>query len=177
MEAFQEQPRRVEEPSPIRKPSFPRKLFDEDKFINPEAEAQRRIIASEQAIISPQPSFGFSLEQKPKRQESLFASIFDYLLAAISKIKRRFAKNRRAQARLTKLGREALEQLRYLSLLCDACSYRTAEETLAAECAFGEAYYEIMTLSSNLERMSEKECEHHLKAYLKQMSKVLNAAD
>jgi hypothetical protein len=91
-------------------------------------------------------------------------------------VKRRL-KGRRARAKLTREGQEALEQLRYLAALCDATSCRTPEEILEAEAAFGEAYYEIMSLSANLQKMSEREQSHHLRRYSRHMSKLLSVAD
>ena len=180
MEIVQGQPRQLREPSPVRRPSFPKSLLEERKFIDPELEVQRKLIVSEQTTSSP--AISLEMAQSPRmrraeKRESLFTSMYEYLFAVISQLQRKFGKSRRARARLTKLGSATLEQLRYLSLLCDASEYRTPEEVLAAESAFGEAYYEVMTLSGNLEKMTEKESEHHLRNYMRQMSKVLNAAD
>lgn len=171
----------LEEPSSVRRPHFPKSLYDKpDKFINPEAEAQRILVVPEQTISSPMISLELARATTPRgarRSETVFSTIYEYLLAVIGHMKKRFGKSRRASARLTRMGDEALSQLRYLSLLCDAMSERTPEEVLLAESAFGEAYYEIMTLSANLEKMTEKEGEHHLRNYARQMSKILNAAD
>ena len=171
----------MQEPSSVRRPHFPDSLYDKsDKFVNPEAETQRMLIVPEQTISSPIISLEIARATAPKgglKSDTVFSAIYGYLMSAIAHLKRKFGKSRRARARLTRLGSDALEQLRYLSLLCDACDTRTPEEVLLAEGAFGEAYYEIMTLSANLEKMTEKEGEHHLRNYARQMSKVLNAAD
>ena len=105
---------------------------------------------------------------------ALFYSVYEYLLALFDRVKKRL-KGRRARQALTRKGAETLEQLRYLALLCDATECRTPEEALAAESAFGEAYYEIKTLSSNLGKMREEEQAHHVERYSRHMAKLLSA--
>ena len=78
---------------------------------------------------------------------------------------------------MTLKGEEALAQLRYLAMLCDATECRTPEEVLLAEGAFGEAYHEILNLSSNLMKMSEQEQSHHVNHYKKHFSSVLRSTD
>ena len=109
-----------------------------------------------------------------KKSEAFFYSIYEYLLAMFSKVKKRL-RARRGRANLTRKGEETLDQLRYLAMLCDATECRTPEEILAAESAFGQAYYEIKTLSSNLGRMREEEQAHHIEAYSRHMAKLLSA--
>ncbi len=169
------------EPSEIKKPRFPKDLFDkESKFINPKAEASillpQQSVASAQIVLEAEASARQSNGRKQKR-EMVFSSIYEYLSVFFTWVNRKFARNRRARARLTARGQEALDQLRYLSMLCDATTLRSPEEVLAAESAFGEAYYEIMNLSSNLEKMAEQEANHHLQRYGKHMAAVLSAAD
>ena len=180
METVLRQPSQLEQPSPVRRPKFPKSLMEDRKFVDPFQEAQRTLLVSEQTTISPIISLEISQATAQKRamkSESFFSTIYAYLSMAIAHLKRKFGKNRRARARLTKLGGEVLTQLQYLSLLCEATSCGTPDEALAAQSAFGEAYYEIMTLSANLEKMTEREGEHHLRNYSRQMTKILNAAD
>jgi len=193
MGIYQGQIGQTQEPSSVRRPTFPKGLYDErrdeisgkksfssSKFIDPATEIQRTLIVPEQTISSPIISLEIARATTPKKgmkSESLFATIYEYFFAAIEQLKRKFGRNRRARARLTRLGTQTLDQLRYLSLLCDATACRTPEEALEAESAFGEAYFEIMTLSSNLEKMSEREGERHLRNYANHISKVLRAAD
>ena len=177
MEMIQRQPELLQKEPSARRPAFPKRLFEGGKFIDPEKEAQlllpEQVAASSQVLdaVHVQP---FSMQ---KGKESVLASLYDYLVGWLAHMKKRFAKNRRARARLTRAGERALEQLRYLSALCEATSCRGNEEVLLAESAFGEAYYEIMTLSANLEKMSQAEEGHHVRRYCRQMAKVIQAAD
>ena len=168
------------EPAEIRKPRFPRRPLErEDAFIDPLREAQlllpERTVASTNIMLD---TALVSVRTRPsKMRENVFTSIYEYLLAWFSSAKKRIRGNARQKARLTMRGEEALAQLRYLALLCDASECRTPEEVLAAEGAFGEAYHEILNLSSNLMRMSEQEQTHHLHHYKKHFSSVLRSTD
>jgi hypothetical protein len=163
-------------PSPQRKPSFPRKLLERDKFIDPTAEASV-ILPQQEASYSPiltDAKLGLGADYAAERKrEGIFSSTLQYLLSIFESMKARLKSRRGKRARLTRKGEETLEQLRYLSLLCDATSCRTNEEVLEAEGAFGEAYYEIMQLSGELARMSQAEQRHHLHRYSKHMGKLL----
>jgi len=168
------------EPAEIRKPKFPRTPLErEDAYIDPLREA--KLLLPEQTVASPTIMLENALAtvrmQSTAKNTGTFASLYDYLLSLFNHVKKRLRGNARYKARLTARGEEALDQLRYLSLLCDATDCRTPEEVLAAEGAFGEAYHEILSLSSNLERMSEKEQEHHLHHYKKHFSSVLKSTD
>ncbi|MFA6214742.1 MAG: hypothetical protein WC717_05700 [Candidatus Micrarchaeia archaeon] len=163
-----------------RKPRFPRRPLErEDAFIDPLREAQ--LLLPEQTVASSNVMFDTVLaatrSQPSVKKESVFLSIYEYLLAWFASAKRRIRGSARKKARLTAQGEEALSQLRYLAMLCDASDWRTPEEVLAAEGAFGEAYHEILSLSSNLMRMSEQEQEHHLHHYRKHFSSVLKSTD
>jgi len=165
----------------IRKQRLSPKLLDDSRFIDPAAEAA--LVLPQQALAQPlfspsqaAPSI-FSQPQAPLQKPSLLAALYSQLAAFLSWLKTAFKKSRRERARLTKAGKAALEQLRYLSLLCEATEVRTPEEALAAESAFGEAYYEIMQLSANLMRMSEREQEHHHRRYAKHIASILRALD
>ena len=105
----------------------------------------------------------------------VFKSAYALLSSWFATIKSRFGRRGRARARLTKEGQRALDQLRYLSLVCDAMDHRSPEEILSAEAAFGEAYYEILNLSANLEKMAEKEGEHHVQRYSRHMASLLQS--
>lgn len=180
METVQRQPSQLEQPSPVRRPSFPKSLMEDHRFVDPFREAQRTLLVSEQTTISPIISLEISqatAKAGAMRSESFFSTVYSYLSMAIAHLKKKFGRSRRARARLTRLGSDALSQLQYLSLLCEATSCGTPDEALAAQSAFGEAYYEIMTLSANLEKMTEREGEHHLRNYARQMTKILHAAD
>ena len=131
-------------------------------------------------MIEAQVSLSRSLSQVSQEKSGskhYFAALYEQVLAWISQVKRKFAKNARARARLTRQGERTLEQLRYLAQLCDATECRTPEEVLAAESAFGEAYFEIMRLSTELERMSKGEDGHHIKRYERHMASLLRALD
>ncbi|MFA6490027.1 MAG: hypothetical protein WCT52_05105 [Candidatus Micrarchaeia archaeon] len=180
METVLRQPSSLEQPSSVRRPSFPKSLMEDHKFVDPFREVQRTLLVSEQTTVSPIISLEIAQATAPKgamRSESFFSTIYAYLSMAITHLKRKFGRNRRARARLTRLGSDALSQLQYLSLLCEATSCGTPDEALTLQSAFGEAYYEIMTLSANLEKMTEREGEHHLRNYSRQMTKILHAAD
>jgi hypothetical protein len=168
------------EPLQVRKPRFPRRPLErEDAFIDPLREAQ--LLLPEQTVASTNVMFDIVLAttrtQPSARRESLFTSIYEYLLAWFASAKKRIRGSARQKARLTARGEEALAQLRYLALLCDASECRTPDEMLVAEGAFGEAYHEILNLSSNLVMMSEQEQEHHLHHYRKHFSSVLRSTD
>jgi hypothetical protein len=169
------------EPSSVKKPRFPKDLLDRESFVDPHVEAS--ILAPQQSVASAQivlEAEALSKEmngKKQPRESSFFVSLHSYLASFLAWVQKRFRGSRRARARLTKQGEVALEQLKYLSALCDATTHRTPEEVLAAESAFGEAYYEIMNLSANLEKMAEKEASHHLHRYSRHMASVLAAVD
>lgn len=168
------------EPSQIRKPKFPRTPLErEDAYIDPLREA--KLLMPEQTVASSTIMLENALatvsRQSTLQKQGAFASIYDYLLSLFNSVKKRIRGNARCKARLTARGEEALGQLRYLSLLCNATDCRTPEEVLVAEGAFGEAYHEILSLSANLERMAEKEQEHHLHHYKKHFSSVLRSTD
>ena len=168
------------EPGKSKRPRFPRAMLErEDAFVDPLREAQ--LLLPEQTVASANVVFDTALLPMHRRasaqRESVFTSIYEYLLAMFATAKKRLRGNARQKARLTQRGEEALAQLRYLSLLCDASECRTPEEVLAAEGAFGEAYYEILSLSSNLMTMSEQEQPHHLAHYKKNFSSVLRSTD
>ena len=174
-------------PSPTRRPRFPSSLLEkeESKFVDPAAEAA--VILPQMAMSSA--PIALQLEKMQggaeelrgnlRKKNAIASSVYallDIIAALFAKVKKRL-KGRRARTRLTKDGALALEQLRYLAALCDATSCRTPEEMLEAESAFGEAYYEIMNLSANLEKMSEREQSHHLRRYAKHMGRLLSVAD
>lgn len=169
------------EPSEVKKPRFPKDLLDREGFVDPKVEAS--ILAPQQAVASAQivlEAEALSREmngKKSPRESTFFISLKSYLASFLAWVQKRFKGSRRARARLTKQGEAALEQLKYLSALCDATSHRSPEEVLAAESAFGEAYYEIMNLSANLEKMAEKEASYHLHRYSRHMASVLAAVD
>jgi hypothetical protein len=168
------------EPEEVRRPKFPRAPLErEDAFIDPLREA--RLLLPEQTVASANVMFDTALAavrtQSSAQKSGAFSSIYEYLLSLFTAVKRRLRGSARQKARLTARGEEALAQLRYLSLLCDASECRTPEEVLAAEGAFGEAYHEILSLSSNLVKMSEQEQAHHLDHYRKHFSSVLRSTD
>ncbi|MFA5930410.1 MAG: hypothetical protein WC861_06015 [Candidatus Micrarchaeia archaeon] len=178
--ASQQQLERQREPEAVHKPKFPRTPLDrEDAYIDPLREAQ--LLLPEQSVASANVMFDTALAtvrtQSSMQGQGTFASIYDYLLSLFISVKKRLRGSARQKARLTARGEEALSQLRYLSLLCDATECRTPEEILAAEGAFGEAYHEILNLSANLERMAEKEQEHHLHHYKRHFSSILRSTD
>ncbi|MCX6772997.1 MAG: hypothetical protein NTV88_04475 [Candidatus Micrarchaeota archaeon] len=181
-----EQPRE-QKLSPARRPRFSATLLEREtsKFIDPAAEAaivlpQREVASAPIAIeLEKLASAQQEVRAAVQKQNALSSSIYvllDFLATIFAKVKKRL-KGKRARQKITKDGQQALDQLRYLAALCDATSCRTPEEILEAESAFGEAYYEIMNLSANLERMSEKEQSHHLRRYSKHMSRLLSVAD
>ena len=170
-------------PSPVRRPRFPKSLLEKEssKFVDPSAEAAiilpQQNVASAPIVLELEKLAGKGQEvrESVQKKNAVATSIYvllDFFAAFFAKLKKRL-KGRRARARITKQGQTALEQLRYLAALCDATTLRTPEEVLAAEAAFGEAYYEIMNLSANLEKMSVREQSHHLKKYSGHMSKLL----
>jgi len=178
--AMQQQLELEREPSSIRKPKFPRTPLErEDAYIDPLREA--KLLLPEQTVVSSTIMFENAIAtvrtQSSSKSTGTFASIYDYLLSLFTAAKKRLMGSSRYKARLTSRGEEALAQLRYLSMLCDAMECRTPEEVLAAEGAFGEAYHEILSLSANLEKMAEKEQEHHLHHYKKHFSSVLRSTD
>ncbi|MCX6772101.1 MAG: hypothetical protein NTX79_08715 [Candidatus Micrarchaeota archaeon] len=178
--AIQQQIELEREPSEVRKPKFPRTPLErEDAFIDPLREA--RLLLPEQAEASANVMFDTVMAtartQPSARREGVFTSIYEYLLAMFASAKKRIRGSARQKARLTARGEEALAQLRYLAMLCDATECRTPDEVLAAEGAFGEAYHEILNLSSNLMKMSEKEQEHHLSHYKRHFSSFLRSTD
>jgi len=178
--AIQQQLERQREPEQVRKPKFPRAPLErEDAFIDPLREAQ--LLLPEQTVASTNIMFDTALStirtQSSARRENVFTSIYEYLLAVFTSAKKRIRGNARQRARLTLRGEEALSQLHYLAMLCDAMECRTPEEVLLAEGAFGEAYHEILNLSSNLMKMSEQEQAHHLHHYKKHFSSVLRSTD
>jgi len=175
-----QQPELEREPQSVKKPRFPRTPLErEDAYIDPLREA--KLLLPEQTVASSTIMLENALatvRRQPSAQKAgVFTSLYDYLLSLFTSVKRRLGGSSRRKARLTARGEEALEQLRYLSLLCDATDCRTPEEVLLAESAFGEAYHEIMSLSSNLEKMAEKEADHHLHHYRKHFSSVLRSTD
>ena len=178
--AMQQQLERQHEPAEVHKPRFPRTPLErEDAYIDPLREA--KLLLPEQTVASTNVMFDTALAavrtQSRAKKAGTFASIYDYLLTLFTSVKKRLRGSARQKARLTARGEEALMQLRYLSLLCDATECRTPEEVLLAEGAFGEAYHEILNLSANLERMAEKEQDHHLYHYKKHFSSVLRSTD
>jgi hypothetical protein len=178
--AMQQQLDIEREPEKSKRPRFPRAMLErEDAFVDPLREAQ--LLLPEQTIASSTVLFETALHsagaQATSRQQGAFVSLYDYLLSLFHSVRKRLRGSARYKARLTARGGEALEQLRYLSLLCDATECRTPDEVLLAEGAFGEAYHEILNLSANLEKMAEKEKEHHLHHYKRHFSSVLRSTD
>ncbi|VVC01197.1 Uncharacterised protein [uncultured archaeon] len=175
----------TQSPVPARRlPRFKRDLLEKESFVDPAAEAkllvpEKTVVASlsSQLVLEGQlPAQQMELSiRKERKGEAFFYSVYEYLLSLFDRVKKRL-RGRKAQKRLTAKGEQALEQLRYLALLCDATECRTPEEILAAESAFGEAYYEIKTLSSNLETMREEEQAHHVERYSRHFSRLLSAA-
>ena len=178
--AMQQQLELEREPAEIRRPKFPRTPLErEDAYIDPLREA--KLLLPEQTVASTTVMFDTALAtvrtQSSVQKQGTFASIYDYLLSMFISVKKRLRGSARQKALLTARGEEALAQLRYLSLLCDASECRTPEEILVAEGAFGEAYHEILNLSANLMKMSEQEQAHHLHHYKKHFSHVLRSTD
>lgn len=167
------------EREPQKKPRFPQQLLEkeESRFIDPKAEAA--VMLPELSVSLAPAQLALDTMRVPKRKErnseGVFASVYDYLLSLFNSIKKSFTKKSRQRARLTMQGERALEQLRYLALLCDATEERSPEEILSAEAAFGAAYYEILNLSANLERMAQPEQEHHTARYSRHMSALLKS--
>ena len=175
----------ISSPEPIRRldGKFKRSLLEKESFVDPAAEM--RLLVPEKTVVgslSSQLVFEQVLEgpkfaenrKASRKSEAFIYSVYEHLLALFDMVKKKL-KGRRAKQALTRKGGETLEQLRYLALLCDATECRTPEEALAADSAFGEAYYEIKTLSSNLEKMREEEQEHHVERYSRHMAKLLSA--
>ena len=171
-------------PDPIRRSHFKKDLLEKESFVDPVAEMkllvpEKTVVAnlSNQLVfeqqISEEQRFAAS-RKNARKADAFFYGIYEQLLALFEKVKRRL-RGRRAKEQITRKGEETLDQLRYLALLCDATEWRTPEEVLAAESAFGEAYYEIKTLSKNLEKMREEEQAHHIERYSKHMAKLLSA--
>lgn len=175
-------PREIAEPTPVavRKPRFPRSPLEKEssKFIDPRQEAaillpqQAQMTMPVQLALESQMATEKTIAEK--KSNAAYA-IYELLLSWFNAIKKRLSARERRRVRVTRQGEEALTQLRYLALLCDATEARTPEEVLAAEGAFGEAYYEILNLSSNLERMAQKEEEHHVRRYRRHMSAILQS--
>jgi hypothetical protein len=168
------------EPASVKKPRFPRTPLErEDAFIDPLREA--RLLMPEQTVASStimlEAALASARSQSSAQKQGVFASLYDYLLSLFASVKKRLRGHLRYKLRMTARGEEALDQLRYLALLCDATECRTPEEVLLAESAFGEAYHEIMGLSANLEKMEEKEQDHHVHHYKKRFSSVLRSTD
>ncbi len=190
MEMFQRQHGLDAKPKLERKPSFPKELLhgqgrkEDGVFIDPAAEAAiilpQASVASAQIVLEAQAAF-LAMESRRAQERSgarqYFSSLYEYVLSWLSQVKRKFSKNARVRARMTKQGERTLEQLRYLSLLCDATECRSHEEYLSAESAFGEAYFEIKKLSEELERMSKQEEDHHVKRYERHMASLIRASD
>ncbi|MCX8198306.1 MAG: hypothetical protein N3F07_03915 [Candidatus Micrarchaeota archaeon] len=177
MEMIEKQPGLLEKEPIQRKPQFPRKLFEEAKFIDPKKEAE---------LILPQQELSSALETaeiaanayaqiKEEQKEGVLSMLYYRILSLLSAVRASLRARGRRKARLTRKGQAALEQLKYLACLCEATSWRTHEEVLAAESAFGEAYYEIMSLSSNLQKMSQEEQEHHIRRYCRHIGRLLRA--
>lgn len=169
-------------PSPLRRPRFPKQLLlEKEKFVDPASEAAiilpQQQVASAPIVLELEKQVELrSITQKRNAVASSIYMLLDFFAVFFAKLKKRL-KGRRARAKLTREGQSALDQLRYLAALCDATSCRTPEEILEAEAAFGEAYYEIMNLSANLEKMSEREQSHHLRRYSKHMGKLLTLSE
>ena len=171
--------------APVKSSKFKRSLLKDDLFVDPASEIallvpEKNISSnfSQQLVFERQFSElqAFAKTKTPsKKMDTFFSSIYEYLFALFSKAKKKL-KGRRARMQLTKKGEETLAQLRYLALLCDATEFRTPEDILEAESAFGQAYYEIKTLSSNLEKMREEEQIHHIDQYSRHMAKLLSIA-
>ncbi len=179
MEVMQMQPELVQPPALAKRPRFPRRPYDSERFVDPKKEAA--LILPEQQLMA-QGMISLEFASAPKyesaqRSESFFTSIYSYLASWLSWVKKRFKGSRRQRAKMTRMGEQALSQLKYLSQLCDATECRTTDEVLAFEGAFGEAYFEIMSLSANLARIRKGEEEHHVKKYTKHMGKLLRAVD
>ncbi len=201
MESFQRQQQPVEQPSsPARRPRFPgealierpgkaakrgssgfSKLMDsQSKFIDPAKEAL--LVTPEQTTLSNPIALESQFLQKYTEstvvaKKSVLDSAYEYLLAIFEVFKKSFRGSRRHRARLTRKGEEALSQLQYLAALCDATSCRTPDEIITAESAFGEAYYEIMRLSCELEKMSQPEQHHHVRKYHHHVASFLRNAE
>jgi len=161
-----------------KKAGFSHLLETEGKFIDPMKEAT--LIMPEQTVVSTSLAVESLFSQKYTEstvvsEKSIVASAYEYLLAIFNLFKRKFRGATRKKMRLTRRGEQALEQLSYLSALCDATSCRTPDEIIAAEGAFGAAYYEIMKLSNELERMAVSEQHHHVHKYKSHISSLLQA--
>ena len=171
--------RSFEEPAPVQRPRFPQSLLEneESRFVDPRKEATLMLPENSVSFIPIQIALeaqSMQTEQTIVRKD-VFQSLYRMLTGWFAALKTRMSKRARRRARLTKGGQRALDQLRYLSLLCDASEHRSPEEILSAEAAFGEAYYEILNLSSNLERMAQKEDDHHVQRYSRHMASLLRS--
>ena len=195
--AGQQEP--VQAASPVRRPKFPgeslierpegaqkraggkfRLLESEGKFVDPARESS--IIMPEQAVFSSPIALESQLAPKYTEvtvaaKKTLASSLYEYLVSLLEIFRKSFRGSRRQRARMTRRGEEALSQLQYLAALCDATSCRTPDEIISAEAAFGEAYYEIMRLSTELEKMAQKEQAHHVHKYKHHMSSFLSSAE
>ncbi|MCX8175464.1 MAG: hypothetical protein N3E51_04640 [Candidatus Micrarchaeota archaeon] len=175
------QPRQAIGEAPVRRQRFPKGLLEEEgKFIDPQREAL--LLMPEKEAASAAIMLEAASEQRQAeasgQRSGLAGALYERIAAVLAWLSRLLDRSkRRAKVRLTKRGQQALEQLRYLSALCDATSCRTPEETIAAEAAFGEAYYEIMNLSASLERMRKSEEHHHIRRYARHMGRILGAAE
>ena len=166
---------------PAARPKFNTELMGDGRFIDPKKEAA--LVLPEQALEAAQIRLEALVEaqaaQQARKKAGAFSSFYSFLLSWIAWLRkglRGLLKGRNTH-RLTRKGTEALEQLRYLSLLCDATSHREPEEFLFAESVFGEAYHDILALSAQLEGTSAKEDERHVRRYSVSMRKVLQAGD
>ncbi len=182
METIQEQqlvqpaPKPKQRQKPAKSLEFPKGLLEDEQFIDPAKEAA--LIVPEMTVAST--NIKLEIEAAPKfsamkmrKRDSFFSKVYGQIVSWLVWVKKRFRGSRRQRARMTKQGERALEQLRYLAALCEITDCRTPDEVIEAEAAFGEAYYEIMGLSANLEKMSQKEEAHHVRRYEKHMSKLL----
>ncbi len=173
------EPKQASRQSIARRLKLSPKLLEDERFIDPAREAELllpQLQVSQQLLIEAQAEKAGQAADKVRRQ-SLLSTIYDQVASWLAWVKLKFRGNRRARQRLTREGKRALEQLRYLSLLCDATEARTPDEVLSSESAFGTAYYEIMNLSANLLRMSQQEQEHHIRHYQRHLSAILRATD
>ncbi|MCX8195117.1 MAG: hypothetical protein N3G22_03375 [Candidatus Micrarchaeota archaeon] len=178
MEIAQKIPAQIQAP-PARRQRFSPKLLEDERFIDPAKEAA--VILPKQEMLSTisveLQSPALQVEKRQLAQPSLFAILYEQILSWLNWLRAKFKGSKKERARLTRAGKRALEQLRYLALLCEATEIRTPDEALAADSAFGEAYYEIMRLSANLTSMKEQEREHHHEQYCRYMRRLLRASE
>ncbi|MEM4554412.1 MAG: hypothetical protein QXT25_01000 [Candidatus Anstonellaceae archaeon] len=165
-----------QEPQPIlKKPEGPverrrhqfGRLMDE-RFVDPKAEA---------LLIVPQETYApivvdLTVQRQTETKMTILHQIYYYLVMLFSAIRKRLTARKRLK--LTKKGREALEQLKYLADLCEATSIASQDE-ITSDAAFGEAYYEIMRLSYELAKMSQSEQEHHMRRYLQHFRRFVKS--